>query len=421
LEEVTDHSVNHIKPSEDNEKKSNTTEAELIPCSLCKRMIEFQRYNIHLHECPDQDKSSAISKSTRIESGITPKITKFFKQEEISSNGKGRRMSRRKPTIPWQKINKTLYREWPNRKPPVNLAEIRAYLELDSSKFWCKPLVTATSPYRIHDEKIAAEVEEGISGLLVILEKNLRKKKYPEYYLCDSLEYYQSLPEFKGWACGFRNVQMQVSALMKHQLYRGALFDGLGKVPSVLKIQKHIDDAHAKGYDLVGLSDLGVLTGSRTWIGTIDACALLRQSGVPAQMFTFSKPSNGHHTAMFRWIWHYFRQKKGPSKLFSSSTGQPSFVPPLYFQHQGHSRTIVGVLRNSKNEVQILVFDPDFRFRSLKSKLGSGYIPYRHLGWITKNSFEIIAIDRYGLLQNEDRVSYSAKNIQSVHIPPDPF
>lgn len=44
--------------------------------------------------------------------------------------------------------------------------------------------------------------------------------------------------------------------------------------------------------------------------------------------------------------------------LFRTRAGQ-NFVPPLYFQHQGHSRTIVGIeiLKNG-SVVRLLVFDP---------------------------------------------------------------
>jgi len=44
-----------------------------------------------------------------------------------------------------------------------------------------------------------------------------------------------------------------------------------------------------------------------------------------------------------------------------------SFVPPLYFQHQGHSRTIIGILRNLKSgRFRLLVLDPDINGGGVK-------------------------------------------------------
>ena len=52
----------------------------------------------------------------------------------------------------------------------------------------------------------------------------------------------------------------------------------------------------------------------------------------------------------------------------SRSSGGGRHVPPLYFQHQGHSRTIVGVeimKSDGGGGVRLLVFDPS------NSKMGN--------------------------------------------------
>ena len=45
--------------------------------------------------------------------------------------------------------------------------------------------------------------------------------------------------------------------------------------------------------------------------------------------------------------------------LYGAATPIPStFVPPLYFQHQGHSRTIVGILKNLRtHRFRLIVLD----------------------------------------------------------------
>merc|ERR1719361_2307703 len=38
------------------------------------------------------------------------------------------------------------------------------------------------------------------------------------------------------------------------------------------------------------------------------------------------------------------------------------FIPPLYFQHQGHSRTIIGIIHNRKSGLRhLLVLDPSVK------------------------------------------------------------
>ena len=46
------------------------------------------------------------------------------------------------------------------------------------------------------------------------------------YWLCSSAEHYASTYGDKGWGCGYRNLQMQLSSLAKCDLYEQVLFNG---------------------------------------------------------------------------------------------------------------------------------------------------------------------------------------------------
>ena len=52
------------------------------------------------------------------------------------------------------------------------------------------------------------------------------------------------------WSCGYRNIQMLCSSLMRIPEYKAVLFDGGGVVPNVQKLQGWIEEAWKAGYDV---------------------------------------------------------------------------------------------------------------------------------------------------------------------------
>ncbi len=59
--------------------------------------------------------------------------------------------------------------------------------------------------------------------------------------------------------------------------------------------------------------------------------------------------TGGSHPQLFEWVWKYFSEKRSND-----------FNGPLYLQHAGHSRTIVGVQRTRVGR-RLLIFDPSSR------------------------------------------------------------
>eukprot|EP00898_Chlorokybus_atmophyticus_P007134 jgi/Chlat1/7421/Chrsp6S07445 len=84
---------------------------------------------------------------------------------------------------------------------------------------------------------------------------------------------------------------------------------------------------------------------------------------------------NQEHTALIQWVWDYFTSEVSAQVSGSQSSSVVSTNrPPIFFQHQGHSRTIVGIQkRRSKlsydEEVFLLVLDPAQRTEEIVSKL----------------------------------------------------
>lgn len=109
---------------------------------------------------------------------------------------------------------------------------------------------------------------------------------------------------------------------------------------------------------IIVLTQLGhVLRGTHKWIGATECCALLRSFNIDARVVDFcgqEKDGGEPHAALADWVWRYFSRAVAAEAPASGAAAAaaaagvdaPSLAlcdaPPLYFQHDGHSRTIVG-------------------------------------------------------------------------------
>ena len=141
------------------------------------------------------------------------------------------------------------------------------------------------------------------------------------------------------------------------------LFNGDGDIPDVNGMQSWIEKAWADGFDPPGCSQLGgLLTGTDLWIGATECAVLLRYFGLKAEIVDFSiyqeNSSNQLGDRLIGWIKTYFDYCKRNGGL----------IFPLYFQHDGHSRTIVGY-EETQAKTNILIFDPVSAGKTIKQKL----------------------------------------------------
>ncbi|KAJ2496931.1 hypothetical protein GGH96_005476 [Coemansia sp. RSA 1972] len=149
----------------------------------------------------------------------------------------------------------------------------------------------------------------------------------------------------RGWACGYRNSQMLLSSLIPLPI--------LNTVPQVIELQQMLEQAWNAGFDPDGYAQLGRVVNTRKWIGATEIYCILAHLGVRAHIVDFHRATgaNGTHPALFAWIVEYFTSGSKDERGFTNKH-------PLYLQHQGHSRTVVGVELGEK-DVCVLVFDPD--------------------------------------------------------------
>ena len=202
-----------------------------------------------------------------------------------------------------------------------------------------------------------------------------------EAYICTDTVFYSSVHADKGWSCGYRNAQMIFSHLLSREDSLQACFPyqdrfnfGAGVVPSVYGLQSLIEDAWSRGFDEVGAKQLGhKVIGTRKWIGTTEVASMLRGQGVRAQIVDFSSLVAPHGRDLVRWVYSYFTASRlQQCKTRSTMVGRVQFSKsaPLYLQHQGHSRLIVGVCRK-RGVDELIILDPGANGYELKASLRS--------------------------------------------------
>ncbi|KAL8519668.1 hypothetical protein ACS0TY_010561 [Phlomoides rotata] len=266
-------------------------------------------------------------------------------------------------------------------------------------------------------------------GLMALLRKCLElESEYSTSVLCGHIDHFQGKSWDVGWGCGWRNIQMLSSHLIRQQQEaRDILYGGSGFVPDIGSLQQWLELAWAKGYDTPGSEEFDQkIYGKRDWIGTTECAALFRSFGLRAQIVDFSSRDfelasadprlsfkkrknlqvhgpmdvflskgkldmstavssgkegfrhsgissvdvNGHHV-LSEWVWNYFSSNN------SNKSGNHHVVlsekAPLYFQHDGHSRTIVGIQakhqKNGTRQYNLLILDPAENTRALEKSL----------------------------------------------------
>lgn len=88
--------------------------------------------------------------------------------------------------------------------------------------------------------------------------------------------------------------------------------------------------------------------------------------------------------------------------------------PPIYFQHQGHSRTIVGVEVTPSGEHYLLVFDPAKRIEPLHDTNGHAFVNQFRVGDSNlqrKSQYQLVVADL------GEKVSEKDKHVTSTRVP----
>ncbi|XP_014260932.1 zinc finger with UFM1-specific peptidase domain protein-like [Cimex lectularius] len=246
--------------------------------------------------------------------------------------------------------------------------------------------------------------------------------------LCTTVDHYASTYGDRGWGCGYRNTQMMLSSLVHHtgyneQLYKqwmlGSRIGGSAlelpsrsAMPSISRLQQHIEWAWSQGFDTQGADQLGgKLVNTRKWIGATEVVTILSSLRIRCQLVDFHRPTHvsGSHPDLFRWVIDYF-------------SAFDDFKPPLYLQHQGHSRTIIGVEQLRDGTENLLILDPSHSpmqmggIRSTVTAPNVMRLIRKSLSAMKAKHYQIVAVA--GIMDSESEYQ-SSKILRSVRVPPD--
>ncbi|WOG92719.1 hypothetical protein DCAR_0311994 [Daucus carota subsp. sativus] len=315
----------------------------------------------------------------------------------------------------------------------------------------------------LRDLQVKESFYEVNDGLIDLLRTRLELDYgYSTSLLSGCVDHIQSAKsEAAGWGCGWRNIQMLSSHLIKQRREaREVLFGGCGFVPDIASLQRWLELSWEKGFDTPGSEDFDrKIYGKRSWIGTTECATLFRSFGIRARIVDFcskelaSKTSfphlshgegrievctvnnklqvngpmdkyisrgdcstslagssgkwkphltnsgklKGQHS-LIDWVWSYFSDNR--SIQLNKNQVIASEKPPLYFQHNGHSRTIVGIQATSQRkggqQYNLLIFDPAHITQDLERSLkdrGWQALIKRGVHTLQKPHYQICYID----------------------------
>ncbi|CAL4890543.1 unnamed protein product [Urochloa decumbens] len=302
--------------------------------------------------------------------------------------------------------------------------------------------------------QLRSKVQEVEGGVMSLLKSCLESEGGASTSMISGyIDHHQSLSsEDKGWGCGWRNIQMLSSHLLKQRPEaREVLFGGSGFVPDIPSLQRWLEIAWDKNFDTIGSNHFhNNVYGAKKWIGTTECATLFRSFGLRARVVDFDSTEssglqgkNGKRAAvqvqgpmdkfviknnppksssepcredaesmrgqqvLVDWIWNYFASEC--SDKFTRPHVTVSNKTPLYFQHQGHSRTIVGIQkkkgRGSQDQYTLLILDPGHRTadleRTLRSKKGWQSLVKRGVHTLRKPQYQLCYVDS-GIANSEE-------------------
>ncbi|KAK1170412.1 hypothetical protein AOXY_G7252 [Acipenser oxyrinchus oxyrinchus] len=261
-------------------------------------------------------------------------------------------------------------------------------------------------------ESLALGVDDGrtkTSGVIGALYGYYQRdgRHVARVWLCAETDHFHSSGGDKGWGCGYRNFQMLVSSLLKMDQYKDCFKDKT--VPCIPKVQALIEDAWKEGADPQGASHFNrKLQGTRAWIGATEIYSMLISLRVKSRILDFHCPTGptDTHPRLFQWVRDYYSTAMGRGERLPPRVVQTA-SPPIYLQHQGHSRTIIGIEERKNGNLCLLIFDPGCPSQELQKLLqpdlsGARLKHLRKLPSALKHKqYQIVAVE--GTLSQEEK------------------
>lgn len=174
-------------------------------------------------------------------------------------------------------------------------------------------------------------------------------------FLCLPVDWLLTAASLGGF-CGYRNIQTMVSYIVGAKSPGHNLFGD--DLPNIFDIQNIIENAWDMGINAHGRIETGGIRWTRKYIGTPEAMAMFRSLNIPCNVQAFNHRKTGRAAdLMLREVEQYFEMGKyRPGRKVRATS-----LPPIYWQHPGHSLTIIGIEKTTTGQTNLLVFDPIFK------------------------------------------------------------
>ncbi|CAG5188057.1 uncharacterized protein ALTATR162_LOCUS11857 [Alternaria atra] len=200
------------------------------------------------------------------------------------------------------------------------------------------------------------QVQNETPGIIPILAQlSALDRTVKEAYYCHPSTVHVGKTPSEGGFCGYRNIQMLLSYI------QGAKAQGYeefpGRLPTVLKMQDHIEDAWDKGINQIGRVQTGGIRDTRKYIGTPEAQAFFLNSEINCAVEQFSDNKDrsiAAHELLLAAMERYFAR----AAESDGSNVYKTLLPPIYLQQPGHSISVIGFERHVDGSCNLVVFDP---------------------------------------------------------------
>ncbi|KAI1331923.1 peptidase family C78-domain-containing protein [Xylariaceae sp. FL0255] len=197
-------------------------------------------------------------------------------------------------------------------------------------------------------------------GTIPVLKELLEQNEATEWaYVCHPATEHISKLRNEGGFCGYRNIQTLVSYIVNAKALGVQRFPN--GIPSVFEIQDMIESGWDKGWNAHARIETGGIKGTRKYIGTPEVETMMKGLGIACEAADFKNKEPGVSEArLLLAVQSYFERSGQPDPSTGNKVLQTEQAP-IYFQHHGHSLTIVGLEKLKDGPLTILVFDPFFR------------------------------------------------------------
>lgn len=377
------------------------------PIDGCNEIVVRDELDYHLELHGDEaedDLAATTDASTALPESQTPSIfggvsAEFVGEEASRTRSAKRRRSspsrdtsedseeaaahdhRKKAIFAWKNILTMPIPKWNKFKPEEPLAASTASVAVSSKvpkKLGKAELGRFANEKQMPDWLVQMLKNDGqVVGydIIPVLKQLLQQAETTSYaYLCHPCVQHVSKLRREGGFCGYRNIQM-ISSYIFGANYVGAQHFN-GQLPSIFDIQEHIEDAWDHGINQQGRVETGGVRGTRKYIGTPEAQAMFVHLKIPceAQGFKNKKEAGRAEASLLVHVERYFQQG-----IFNPEDKvRHTDLPPIYFQHMGHSMTIVGIEKTTSGQANLLVFDPMFRDAKLVTQRVGRTFAYKH-------------------------------------------